>query len=340
MSVCCGAVSQLRQQQTTCSMCTGKWHAAAVTSAGGNKYSRVVSTMHVCGAKCLHGQAKGVHGGFIGCPAKQTACHQLHISQLTHCSNRTQLLLWLWWGWWWCSLLSLRRIPPDLPACACRVLHIPGQEGGGTVCAAGCSPHTTSSSSHSHNHNTTTIKSSSADHDDPELGAGAVEYSEDLLQSLIGSDPPPLAAAAGSDHHHHHHHYQVMLLMCEALVSVELPAGQLQLMVAASALQPQPAHVAAAPAEAAAEGGNSAAEQQDQEQEQGMLIPVGPPVKHLPPIRVKLQLPVDYPSNAAAPPVVQLHASWLNPQQQQALQVGETESERDRRRQGGRNTHA
>lgn len=144
----------------------------------------------------------------------------------------------------------------------------------------------------------------------------AVEDLEQLLESLIGSDPPPASAVTA-------------LLQCEALVSVELPAGQLQLLIDTAALgtstaqQPHQQQLPADPPTLCSsppcqhKNPNPNQRQDEQQPEQLVLMPFGPPIRHLPPIRVRIQLPINYPSSAESPPLLQLQASWLDGQQQQ-----------------------
>lgn len=169
-----------------------------------------------------------------------------------------------------------------------RVLHIPGQ----------AKPHCTASSGSTGS-------------------SEALEDLEVLLESLIGSDPPQASAVTA-------------LLQCEALVSVELPAGQLQLLIDTAALNTsaaqQPHQQQQLPADPPCQHKNPNHNQQQQQQqdeqqpEQRVLMPLGPPIRHLPPIRVQIQLPISYPSSAESPPLLQLQASWLDRQQQQQLQ--------------------
>lgn len=58
-----------------------------------------------------------------------------------------------------------------------------------------------------------------------------------------------------------------------------------------------------------------AARGQDSQEQQ--LMPIGSPVRHLPPLTLHLVFPVTYPSHE--PPDVQVTGSWLGPQQQQQL---------------------
>jgi hypothetical protein len=115
------------------------------------------------------------------------------------------------------------------------------------------------------------------------------------------------------------------MLYCEALVSVELPAGQLQLMIDTDSLinhhqqQQQQPSLQDADDQHAHQQSRQQQEQQ-QQQSMGVLMPFGPPIKHLPPVCMQFQLPVDYPTSAQHPPLVSLAASWLGSQQQQALQ--------------------
>jgi len=173
-----------------------------------------------------------------------------------------------------------------LDACR-RVLHIPGQ----------AEPHSTAANGSTGSRE-------------------AVEDLEQLLESLIGSDPPPASAVTA-------------LLQCEALVSVELPAGQLQLLIDTAALgtstaqQPHQQQLPADPPTLCSsppcqhKNPNPNQRQDEQQPEQLVLMPFGPPIRHLPPIRVRIQLPINYPSSAESPPLLQLQASWLDGQQQQ-----------------------
>jgi hypothetical protein len=126
---------------------------------------------------------------------------------------------------------------------------------------------------------------------------------EQQLEALLGSEPPQPCDAQGR------------LLTCEAVVAVDLPCGALQLMIDA----------AAAP-DAAGAGQQRPPQQQQQPSSNGDTrssqgqLPFGPPVKHLPPVRVLLQLPHSYPSSAHAPPLLQLQATWLSAHHQQQLQ--------------------
>lgn len=107
--------------------------------------------------------------------------------------------------------------------------------------------------------------------------------------------------------------------------SPSLPAGQLQLMVDMSALNSPPPHQeqqqAGQQQPPAATQGISAGNHHPHHQElRAVRMPFGPPIKHLPPVRVQLQFPVNYPSAEDAAPSVTLHASWLGSSQQQQLQ--------------------
>eukprot|EP00197_Chlamydomonas_leiostraca_P011947 CAMPEP_0202878736 /NCGR_PEP_ID=MMETSP1391-20130828/32658_1 /ASSEMBLY_ACC=CAM_ASM_000867 /TAXON_ID=1034604 /ORGANISM="Chlamydomonas leiostraca, Strain SAG 11-49" /LENGTH=235 /DNA_ID=CAMNT_0049560983 /DNA_START=204 /DNA_END=907 /DNA_ORIENTATION=- len=110
-------------------------------------------------------------------------------------------------------------------------------------------------------------------------------------EDLLGSPPPLDAPPAGG-----------RMLSCEVTVHVELPDSGIQLVVPVEPAAAAAAHAAqdtAWPSTSKASVSTSAS----------AMLPAGRPVRHLPPIRVRLQLPPGYPDTA--PPMLELDAMWL-----------------------------
>eukprot|EP00879_Flechtneria_rotunda_P005743 GHRR01006044.1.p1 GENE.GHRR01006044.1~~GHRR01006044.1.p1 ORF type:complete len:829 (+),score=331.90 GHRR01006044.1:542-3028(+) len=135
-----------------------------------------------------------------------------------------------------------------------------------------------------------------------------------MLESLLGSDPPA-ATAAG-------------LLAFEATVQVELPAGQLQIVLDMQDVlhnasnghcQQHHQQMTSSPCQACSDGSCSDSKDSGSSRQQAVKMPFGPPISYLPPICVRATLPAAYPGDSADAPLVQLQACWLSAQHEVML---------------------
>lgn len=227
-------------------------------------------------------------------PLMQGQCETLHSSMITgtapvvchiaviSCSCCPVLLLAC------CSWLEGLQSVTALVAC--RVTHIPGQSQASSISDTEDAVHSS--------RNRTSSDSSTGD---------CCSDVGQHLESLIGSSPPMTSDG---------------LLTCEAIVQVELPSGQLQILLDMQQQhhQSMQGHQLPGSSSSSHSGGPAHSSGTRNNSSSTAVMPIGSPISWLPPFLVQLTLPYSYPSSETAPPRIALQACWLSGQQADQLQ--------------------